>query len=919
MAIGASPLSGVAGSRQSGLEGTARSSATITAKHRRATRLLRRDVSTLAGLFGDVLAEQRGRGFEDWLLRLRDRAAAFRASDPAAGDDLARALGSLSGPALEDAIRACSIQLALGNIAEELERLRRRRQHDGDGMAPQRESLAHAAERLRRVPRERAAAALGALDVRLVMTAHPTEATRRSVLDHQRRIAGLMEAMDDRGSGCSRRERLAEQVREALTIWWQTDEVRRVRPHIEDEVRRVLYFFEDVLFDAVPELYDELERQIGPLGELPVVPVRFGSWAGGDMDGNPSAGPETFLRALSLQRECTLRLLRERVDGLARYYSQARERLPESPGLRDSMARDARDLPSVAAAGRRNRFEPLRFKLTFMSRRLENTLASAVGWPVHEGVYAQAGELAADLELVRESLGSDRTARGELARLQRQVRAFGFGLAALDARESAGAMQAAVAALLPGYAELGETSRQRLLREAITSGDSVQASAGAAGETRAVQLFEALRHAADQFGDAVGSMVLSEVERPSDVLCALFLAARVGLAEGGPGARDGRAPLRIVPLFETISALEAASATMGALYADPSYGGHLRACGNEQEVMLGYSDSAKDGGVVASQWALYVAQERLLAHADRSGVALRFFHGRGGSPSRGGGPSYRAILAQPPGSVRGRIAITEQGEVISARYSHRELAIRSLEQTLAAVLVASIAPGNSPPSQFRAEMESLARRSYEVYRQLVYGGSEFPAFVRQISPLEELADLNIGSRPAARGGGEGLADLRAIPWVFAWTQNRVLLPAWYGAGTALSEGDAALQRAMFAEWPFFRTLCSTLEMALFKADLGVAQRYLDLVDPQIATRFWPAIREEHERVTEAILAITGNRSLLEEAPALQERLAERNPWLDPLSHLQVELLRRLRAGDSSARGPLLAAMTGIAAGMRNTG
>jgi phosphoenolpyruvate carboxylase len=335
--------------------------------------------------------------------------------------------------------------------------------------------------------------------------------------------------------------------------------------------------------------------------------------------------------------------------------------------------------------------------------------------------------------------------------------------------------------------------------------------------------------------------------------------------------------------------------------------------------MLGYSDSAKDSGYLASQWWLHRAQERLMAQADAEGVRLRFFHGRGGSPSRGGGPSYGAILGQPSGTVRSRLRITDQGETIAAKYAHPQLAQRSLEQSLGAVLLASADPAPDPPAAFREEMERLSARSREVYRGLVHDDPAFLAFFRQVTPIDELAHLHIGSRPVARGASGDVDSLRAIPWVFSWMQNRLVLPSWHGAGTALAEGDLALQQAMHREWAFFRSICSTLEMALLKSDLGVAERYLDLVDDDLAARFGPMVREEHARVAERLLAITEEEALLGAAPALRARLEQRNPWIDPLSHMQVELLRRSRAGDEAARTPLLATIPAIAAGMRNTG
>jgi len=413
--------------------------------------------------------------------------------------------------------------------------------------------------------------------------------------------------------------------------------------------------------------------------------------------------------------------------------------------------------------------------------------------------------------------------------------------------------------------------------------------------------------ARDAYGQrAVPVMVISMVERPSDVLAALWLARRAG------------AQLRLAPLFETLADLRQAADTMATLYATPAYRDSLRAHGDRQLVMLGYSDSGKDSGFVSSQWALHEAQERLAWQAGENRLELELFHGRGGSPSRGGGRTHRAILAQPRGSLHGRIRITEQGETISARYGDPELAVRSLEQTLSAVLLASAREQPPVDPAWRAEMERMAEVSRASYRGLVHEDPDFPAFFDQATPLTELTSLNIGSRPSKRSPG-GIEALRAIPWVFAWTQNRLLLPSWYGAGAALDEGDLTLQKEMVAGWPFFQGLLSTLEMALYKTDLGVAERYLRLVDDALVERFWPGIAREHDLVVSRLLAIMDSRALLDDQPALQRRLSHRNPWIDPLSHLQVELLARSRAGDDDAREPLLATITGIAAGMRNTG
>jgi phosphoenolpyruvate carboxylase len=866
------------------------------------------DVELLEGLVHDVLSEQEGADFADTVSWLHATAARVRQGDHASADALFERLHQLAEGDLEPIIRACSLQLQLANIAEERERLRRRRAYDAEGTT-QRESLAETAGLLQDHHVDRAAA-LRALHVELVLTAHPTEAQRRSVLDHAWEVDALLDRIEDPRLGRSQRDAVLAELLEVLTIWWQTDEVRRARPHVEDEVRRTLYVFESVLYDAVPRTLDELERALGvsPEAEGSGEPVlEFASWPGGDMDGHPEVGADTVTATIELHRRAALRLLRDRIASLARRFSHSERHVQVSPELEESLRMDALDLPSARVLRRpHHAWEPLRTKLGFIERRIINMLDGR-----GEAGYDSPAGLRADLELVAGSLGSEHVAHGALRRLLRQVDIFGFHLAGLDLRQNANVVDAAVSALLPGFAAADEEGRQELLADAIAVGRPGlgRRPEGTAGELVAALDAAALASAA--YGpEVVRCLIVSMTEHPSHVLGARWLAQRAGAA----------LDLRFVPLFETLDDLERAPATMAKLYASPAYRQLVRDQGDRQIIMLGYSDSGKDGSFIASQWALRGAQIELARQAAEEGVELELFHGRGGSTSRGGGPMYRAIVAQPTGSLHGRIRITEQGETISARYGHPELAERSLEQTLSAVLLASNVARSPASEDWRADVDRLARRSREVYRALVYEDPDFARFFFQITPIDALADLNIGSRPPARGGGDGtIESLRAIPWVFAWTQNRILLPSWYGAGTALAEGDVERYRAMHARWPFFASLISTLEMALFKTDLGVAERYLRLVEPALRERFWPQVVDEHARVKAAVLAITGNDRLLAGSPRLQDRLAHRDPWVDPLSHLQVELLERVRAGDGEDRQALLGTVTGIAFGLRNTG
>ncbi|MES1192838.1 MAG: phosphoenolpyruvate carboxylase, partial [Solirubrobacterales bacterium] len=585
-------------------------------------------------------------------------------------------------------------QLKVANIAEERERLRRRSAYDAQGTV-QRESLAETAGLLAEHAVD-PVAALADLHVELVLTAHPTEASRRSVLDHQWAITELLDHVEDPRTGRSRRRVLLDELREVLTIWWQTDEVRRARPHVEDEVRRTLYVFESVLYDAVPAVLDELERDLGPLPATPV--LEFASWPGGDMDGHPEVGAATVTRTIELHRRAAIRMLRDRVAQLARRFSHSERRVTVSDALAASLARDAQELPDARVLRRpHHTWEPLRTKLGFIERRLINMLDVRGG----QAGYESPAQLRADLELIADSLGSRHVAYGSLQRLARQVDTFGFHLAGLDLRQNATVIDAAVGALLPGYANAPEDERQALLGEAIATGNAGlrRRPPGTAGEL--VAALDAAALASEAYGpEVVRCLIVSMTEQPSHVLGARWLAQRAGAA----------LDLRFVPLFETLDDLDRAPQTMAKLYASAPYRELLATQGDRQVIMLGYSDSGKDGSFVASQWALRGAQLDLARQAAEEGIELELFHGRGGSTSRGGGPTYRAIVAQPTGSLHGRIRITEQGETISSRYGHPELAERSLEQTLSAVLLASNIARPAASEDWRADLDRLARR-----------------------------------------------------------------------------------------------------------------------------------------------------------------------------------------------------------------
>jgi phosphoenolpyruvate carboxylase len=869
------------------------------------------DLLTLERLLNGVLGEHEGEELSAAVTDIRAAVTALRAGGDAA-EALEQALARLDDPVR--LVRACTMQLAMANVADELARVRQRRAADRTELSAA-EWLLQAAITSRTPPRS--------LDIRLVLTAHPTAMARRSVLSKHRAVCACLEQLDD---GNSERRRLEEEISEALSIWYTTNEVRSMRPRVTDEVRRLLFFFESVLFDATADLTRSYHDVIGTraTGE---VPLTFGSWAGGDMDGNPYVTPRTILETVQSHRVAALRLLIERLLPLRREFSQPERNLAITDRLRASLARDERDLPDTAGelALRypHEAREPLRRKCAFIVARLRHTLGAAAGKPPDEPGYATPDELLADLEDIRDSVASQAVRRGRVERLIWQTRIFGFHLATLEVRENAPELHEACRVLLPGYAAAQrEPERVALLTDACLRQALPTRDPGTA--PKAAEAFDAMARAIGCYGPrSLDTFIISNSENASDVLCALWLAQRSGLfhPRTGPAAGiPGTSALEIVPLFERRAALERATRTMGELYGNPAYRQHLEARGRRQEVMLGYSDAGKDMGYLASQWTMYEVQETLARQAAARQVELRLFHGRGGSTPRGGGPARRSIRAQPPGTVDGRIKITEQGEVINAKFSDRRLAVHALEQTVAAVLHATVDPGTPATPAWRREMARIARVARETYQELVIDDPDLPAVFQQCTPIDILDALNIGSRPTKRRGDGSLGSLRAIPWVFAWMQCRVGLPSWYGAGSGLEAGDLPLQRTMYERWPFFAATIATLETALATSDLVIGERYLELADqPAPARRVWDTLSAERTRCEARVLAITGRDRLGQSSAEAAECEARRLVWLDALSLQQIELLRRHRRGDDRALEPLLATVAGIATGLRTTG
>ena len=793
---------------------------------------LRRDVRLLGTLLGAVLVEQEG----EWLLELVEqvRRASQKARREGTVADVDQSL-----PAHEQALvlRAFGLWFQLANLAEQLHRLRRRRDDARHGRVPP-ESLDDAFRRVARGDRERARSS----SIRLVLTAHPTEATRRTVLLAHIRIAEQLARLDDPLLIPAERDEIEERVAEEVTLLWQTDEVRHDRLRITDEIRHGLWFFEHSLMTAATELLGDWRER---LPDAPP-PLAFGSWIGGDMDGNPSAGPASIAEALERARTLALDRYRAEVRALAVEIASARSLVSVSPELEASLSRDAEELPYYASEiGARNELEPYRRKLSFMWWRLGN-----------DG-YPDADHLLADVRLILDSLrrnGGRRVADGRVARLERMIEIFGFHVAKLDVRL---------------HVDDLDTDRAR---DALAAADAARATHGP---------------------NALDTLIVSGTSSLDDV-------------------RRARAAtrLRVAPLFETVDDLANAPAIVDAMLDEDA---------SAVEVMVGYSDSGKDGGYLAAQWAIYRAQEELAAVAARHGVELTIFHGRGGSAGRGGGPTHAAIASQPAGHPPGRLKLTEQGETISFKYSLAGLARRNLEAALAGTLLATYPELLDPPpsADDRAVLDRLAASSRAAYRAFVWDDPRFVPFFRTFAPVDELALLQIASRPARRPQDDDyLASLRAIPWVFAWTQNRVLLPAWFGVGTAFAGVEPVVLRDLYRRLPFVRTVVDNLEMTLAKSSLPIARGYLRLVDDD---GLFEEIEAEHARAVAGVLAATGVSRLLERQPMLRRSIDLRNPYVDPMNALQVELLRRHRAGDDGAQLPLLRSIAGIAAALRNTG
>ena len=887
---------------------------------------LRAEIRLLGQLLGETLREHEGQRLYELEEAIRLRTKALRQRyDP---NDEAILVTELGGLDLGDAarlVRAFATYFQLINLAE-LERQARSLSESGE----EGELDAVLSRCLARgVLPEEVAATLESLEIIPVLTAHPTEAVRRSILDHQdgigQELARLRAPLKSRD-----RERVRQRMATHVQVLWQTDEVRSVRPRVQDEVRNAVFYLERTFFEAIPDVLEELSDALSrhyPTVRLPAQPaLRLGSWVGSDQDGNPHADAGMLGETLQLQRRTLLTLYRERVRALARDMSQSVRLTPVSKRLLESIRSDEAaltDYTETLAPGTRE--EPYRRKLSFIWRRLGATLE---GEP--EG-YRSAQSLEADLDLVDESLRAYQghaVADGDLLRLRRQVGTFGFIGAQLDVRQHRSLLRSAADEVLLRLGGGREQLRPGILNPPPVALD---ASRWSPETGRLLTTFAAMAGAQRQAPGSAGTFIVSMTQSQDDIMAALFLSGLAGLHQ--LDSDPPRSQVDIVPLFERLRDLEEAPAMIDALLDDPVYARQLDARADVQEVMLGYSDSSKEVGYLCAAWALFRAHEGVARVVSAHGRRLRVFHGRGGTVGRGGGPTHEAILAQPATARDPRIKITEQGEVIHRKYARIETARQNLGLVLGATLEHALESPvlRDPPAAWREALDAMALESRQCYRALVYEDPGFQAYFEQASPIEEISQLNTGSRPVSRGGTLRVEDLRAIPWVFAWMQNRHLLPAWYGVGSAFEHflhRPAGLQalREMYDGWPFFRSLVDNLQMVLVKADMRIARQYAGLVgNERERTRLFSNIEAEFHRTVATVLEITAQRTMLERQPQLLASLRLRDPYIDPMSYLQVRLLRELRQlppGDPG-RAPRLEAVlrtiNGIAAGLQNTG
>ncbi|GAP08279.1 MAG TPA: phosphoenolpyruvate carboxylase [Anaerolinea thermolimosa] len=920
-------------------------------------------IRLLGNVLGRVLLELESPELYDTEERIRALAKAWRseASPQAggAGRELAQTIASLPVDRAGEVAGAFALYFDLVNVAEDNQRLERlRREAMEKAPLPVHDSIEEAIRYLKAqgVLPEQMAEVLSKLQVELVLTAHPTEARRRTILSKIQRVAAILEALAQTRLLPEEQENLMAELHFEISALWLTDRARTSQPAVTDEVRTTLYFIGQVFWTALPRIHEMLQKALDrhyPGLKPPARWLRLASWIGGDRDGNPNVTARVTAETLRLHRGLAIETHRQTFQELSRRLSVSDRHIPLSPLLRSWLERRQNFSPHLAMIRQRYPAEPYRLILATLAADLaeasQDDMAARLLSQEPHSAKVNLEELLAPLEAMAEVFPRA-IAEGPLLRARRQLEMFGLHGARLDLREDATRLNASLGEVLralaiePFYEQLDDRSRRDLLLRLLDQpAPPLSLNPGVSPEAAETwALFRLIARARSIYGaDLFGPFIISMAQCTADVLGVLLMARWTGCAEG----------LQIVPLFETIRALENAPLMMEELFRLPVYRAHLATCPDGQMVMVGYSDSNKDGGFLMSNWAIYRAQERIVQVCHTFGVQLTLFHGRGGTVARGGGPTNRSILAQPGGSVAGRYRLTEQGEVLTSRYSSIPLALRNLEQIVGAVLVASAeipCKGESThsiprekqvsprtiPEAWRMAMEQMSTASQAAYRRLVYETPGFLEFWKAATPLEEIKLMPIGSRPASRQPGVvHVSRIRAIPWVFSWMQSRFNLPGWYGLGAGLEAllqaqpGALAMLQEWYACWPFFRNLLDNAELSLTKADMPIASLYADLVpDRTLAERIFSDIQDEYRRASHWVMAIKGESELMQAEPVLQRSIRLRNPYVDPLNYIQVEMLRRLRAlpeGESeearALREVIMVTINGIAAGLRNTG
>ncbi|MBS1145676.1 MAG: phosphoenolpyruvate carboxylase [Proteobacteria bacterium] len=907
---------------------------------------LRDDIRLLGRILGDTVREQEGDSVFDIVERVRQTAVRFaRDGDPAARAELAALLDPLPRDTTQAVVRAFSYFLQLANIAEDEHHIRRRRAHDLAGSPPREGSLVFALDALGNadVSPDAIADFFAHAVVAPVLTAHPTEVQRQSLIRNHRDLARLLEARDRLQMTPEEAAENDLAIANSILTLWQSRMLRPVRLKVLDEVKNGISYFKETFFTELPRLYIQATQQLqkrypDKIWALPPF-FRVGSWIGGDRDGNPFVTADILREALRLQSAAALNHYLEEIHELGGELPLSDLLVQVTPELLALAEHSTDHSPQRADEPYRRALSGIYARLAATARYLDHVepVRHEIG---HAEPYPTPEALRADLKVLNNSLklnGSSRLAGGRLRRLLRAVQVFGFHLAPIDLRQNSEVHARSVAELLakagrcPDYEALSEIERISLLTVEITTPRPLYSPYLSYSEETQGELaiFFAANELRQRYGTAaLPNCIISKTDGVSDLLELALLLKESGLLL--PGEKP-RLNVNIIPLFETIEDLQKSAATMAGVFAIPAYRELIAGRGNEHEVMLGYSDSNKDGGFLTSGWELYKAEIELTQVFRQHGVRLRLFHGRGGSVGRGGGPTYHAILAQPAGAVSGQIRLTEQGEVISTKYGNADTGRRNLEVLLAATLEASLTDHENkvePAEQFHATLDDLSLRAFNAYRGLVYETPGFTTYFRQSTVVSEIASLNIGSRPASRKASERIEDLRAIPWVFSWAQCRLMLPGWYGFGSAVDgylasnpSGLATLRR-MVKSWPFFQSLLSNMDMVLAKTDLAIASRYAELVsDTELRERIFSRIKAEWALTRQHLLSILEADDFLADNPMLKRSLQLRSPYMDPLNHLQVELLKRHRAGETDervARGIHLS-INGVASGLRNSG